>query len=164
MEPLCYMNQRRVGPSRPFQQSYNKPYFNPFGNQFMQSEWVPIGQGSFPNNLSFLWQNTQTQQGQGTSFQFHPTAQFSSYFPLTNWRPQQQPALVPPPTNPVQNKQPLRPPPMPAQPAPNPNNRQVQPVYNNEMDNFRAYSLDTVEVKEKIFVQGIHSRIHHHLS
>ena len=43
MEPQFYMNQKRSGPSRAFQQSYNQPYFPPFGTQFMQYEWVPIG-------------------------------------------------------------------------------------------------------------------------
>ena len=43
MEPQFYMNQTRSGPSRTFQQSYNQPYFPPFGTQFMQYEWVPIG-------------------------------------------------------------------------------------------------------------------------
>ena len=87
MEPLFHMKQRRVGPSRTLQESYNQPYFSPFGNQFQPLEWTPIKQVPLPNQLSFQWKNPQTQLSQGNSFQLHPTTQLFGSFPSRNWRP-----------------------------------------------------------------------------
>jgi hypothetical protein len=46
--------------------------------------WEPIGQGPPPNQLSFQWQNPKTQQGQGTSFKFHPKLNSRVLFHLHN--------------------------------------------------------------------------------
>jgi len=70
--------------------------------------------------------------------------------PLRGWRPQnfQKPALMPPPpqiNNTTQNSVPPKQPQLPAQPAPNPNNKQVQPVYNSKIT-YQTYSLEVQEI------------------
>jgi hypothetical protein len=71
--------------------------------------------------------------------------------PSQGWRPQnfQQPALLPPPPPPQNNTTPNSVPPkkpqLPTQPAPNPNNKQVQPVYNNDTT-YQTYSVELQEI------------------
>lgn len=50
------------------------------------------------------------------------------------------------PQNPTQ--QPPRLPSMLAQPTPNPNYIQVNPLYNNGMSNYQTYSLNVVEIND----------------
>jgi hypothetical protein len=66
--------------------------------------------------------------------------------PPQRWRPQsfQQATLLPLPPQPnniTQNNVPPKQPQLPSQPAPNPNNKKVQPMYNNDT-NYKKYALE----------------------
>jgi hypothetical protein len=70
--------------------------------------------------------------------------------PSQGWRPQnfQQPTLLPPPppqNNTTPNSVPPKKPQLPSQPTPNPNNKQAQPVYNNDTT-YQTYLVELQEI------------------
>jgi hypothetical protein len=153
VESLYFINQRRHGAPRPFQTCLN---FNPAQNFGAYNTQISSQQWYNPNPSP--WKNTNPWKYQEPpipppyqSFPSMPQNQNPQWSqPLQGWRPQnfQQPTLMHPPPQPnntIQNSVPPKQPQLPAQPAPNLNNKQVQPVYNNETT-YQTYSLEVQEI------------------